>query len=89
MPDDSKFVCKPEQPDGVVTKATVCLNREALQELNFGLTVNGQSVWPKPSAVQFAYLDASSSPQVMVATLWNMVTWWLMGNGQRMRLPKA
>jgi len=43
----------------------LCLTREALQELEFWAlqltNFNGQSIWPKPSAVRFAYSDASSS----------------------------
>ena len=41
------------------------LNAEALQELEFCdqqlLSFNGQSIWPRPSAVRFAYSDASGT----------------------------
>ena len=41
------------------------LSNEAIQELEFWdgqlANFNGQAIWPKPSAVRFAYSDASSS----------------------------
>ena len=41
------------------------LNTEALQELEFWdqqlLSFNGQSIWPRPSAVRFADSDASGT----------------------------